>query len=136
MHRLLSSRALSHVLVASLQRLGPFPSVEMRRDRYAKSEQNEQPVVNRQPLRSPPSSPTSTRSQMMEGKKDEIIVDIYIKQESGDSECFICLSEFKDQELFQCLQDCNHGFHFECIKKWLDISQICPLCRWSIAIEP
>ncbi|CAA2934463.1 Hypothetical predicted protein [Olea europaea subsp. europaea] len=74
-----------------------------RWDRYAESEQNERPVVKRQPpsrAPSPPSSPTSTRSQMTKGKKDEIIVDIYIEQESGDSECSICLSKFKDQELF------------------------------------
>ncbi|CAA2934464.1 RING-H2 finger ATL39-like [Olea europaea subsp. europaea] len=90
-----------------------------RQDRYAESEQNELPHVNRQsspPPQPPPSSPTSTRSQIIEGKKDEIVIEIYVEQESGDRECSIRLSEFKDQELFWCLPTCNHGFHFKCVK--------------------
>ncbi|XP_022868648.1 RING-H2 finger protein ATL10-like, partial [Olea europaea var. sylvestris] len=90
--------------------------LKKRGNRYVESEQNELPVVNRQPSQSPPSSPTSTRSQMTKGRTDEIVIDIYIEQEGGDHECSICLSKFKDQELFRCLPACNHGFHFECIK--------------------
>ncbi|CAA2994252.1 RING-H2 finger ATL39-like [Olea europaea subsp. europaea] len=107
-----------------------------RRERYAESEQHMLPVVNRQPPPPPPPSPTSTGSQMMEGKKDEIVTNIYIEQEGADRECSICLSEFKDQELFRHHPACNHGFHFECIKTWLDISQTCPLCRRNTVIEP
>ncbi|XP_022852023.1 RING-H2 finger protein ATL7-like [Olea europaea var. sylvestris] len=110
--------------------------LKKRGNGYAESEQNELPVVNGQPPPSPPSSPTSTRSQMTKGSMDEIVVDIYIEQEGRDHECSICLSEFKDQELFQCLPAFNHGFHFKCIKTWLDISQTCPLCRRSTVIEP
>ncbi|CAI9759169.1 unnamed protein product [Fraxinus pennsylvanica] len=119
-------------------------------DRYAELAQFELPVVNRQPPaapqraplvvnRPPPppssSSPTSTRPQMKGGKKDEVVIDIYIEQEDGDRECSICLSEFKDQELFRLLPSCNHGFHFHCIKIWLQISRTYPLCRRSTVIE-
>ncbi|XP_022842949.1 RING-H2 finger protein ATL7-like [Olea europaea var. sylvestris] len=110
--------------------------LKKRGNGYAESEQNELLVVNGQPPPPPPSSPTSTRSQMTKGRMDEIVVDIYIEQEGRDHECSICLFEFKDQELFRCLPACNHGFHFECIKTWLDISQTCSLCRQSTVIEP
>ncbi|XP_022842948.1 RING-H2 finger protein ATL39-like [Olea europaea var. sylvestris] len=110
--------------------------LKKRENRYAESVQNELPVVNRQPSPPPPSSPTLTRSQMTKGRTDEIVVDIYIEQEGGDHECSICLFEFKDQELVRCLPACNHRFHFECIKTWLDISQTCPLCHQGTVIEP
>ncbi|XP_022868215.1 RING-H2 finger protein ATL39-like [Olea europaea var. sylvestris] len=107
--------------------------LKKRRNRYAELEQNELSVVNHQPPPPLPSSPISTRSQMAKGRMDEIVIDIYNEQEGGDHECSICLFEFKDQELFRCLPACNHGFHFECIKTWLDMSQTYPLCRRSTA---
>ncbi|GMJ08652.1 Arabidopsis Toxicos en Levadura 78 [Hibiscus trionum] len=46
-----------------------------------------------------------------------------------DSECVICLSEFKTGDRLRILPKCNHGFHVRCIDKWLSCHSSCPKCR-------
>ncbi|BFG34139.1 hypothetical protein CerSpe_204130 [Prunus speciosa] len=49
-----------------------------------------------------------------------------------DSECSICLGEFKDGE--KCRQlECEHAFHEECIDQWLRKKIQCPLCRATVS---
>ncbi|PQQ11689.1 RING-H2 finger protein ATL39-like [Prunus yedoensis var. nudiflora] len=49
-----------------------------------------------------------------------------------DSECSICLGEFKDWE--KCRQlECEHAFHEECIDQWLRKKIQCPLCRATVS---
>lgn len=46
-----------------------------------------------------------------------------------DSECFICLGEFKPDSEVNHLS-CGHVFHNLCLEKWLNFwSTTCPLCR-------
>ncbi|XP_022851833.1 E3 ubiquitin-protein ligase ATL6-like [Olea europaea var. sylvestris] len=92
------------------------------------------PVINRLPPATvPPGAQTSTRSQTEEeGKKYEIVIDVYVEQAAdGERECSICLSEYENRELLGHLPVCNHIFHFDCIKIWLEINRTCPLCRRS-----
>ncbi|KAI3669199.1 hypothetical protein L6452_40426 [Arctium lappa] len=49
-----------------------------------------------------------------------------------DKECVICLSEFVPEELVKVLPKCNHGFHVQCIDKWLSSHSSCPTCRHSL----
>ncbi|KEH38657.1 putative transcription factor C2H2 family [Medicago truncatula] len=42
--------------------------------------------------------------------------------------CMICQEEFKIQEKIGILQ-CKHGYHVDCIIKWLMIKNICPICK-------
>lgn len=45
----------------------------------------------------------------------------------NSNECSICLlslTNSKNKKL-----QCNHVFHYDCIEKWLNIKNICPLCR-------
>ncbi|KAI3669198.1 hypothetical protein L6452_40425 [Arctium lappa] len=49
-----------------------------------------------------------------------------------DKECVICLSEFVPEELVKILPKCNHGFHVQCIDKWLSSHSSCPTCRHSL----
>lgn len=49
-----------------------------------------------------------------------------------DTECVICLSEFKEGEKLRILPKCNHGFHVKCIDKWLKSHSSCPTCRQSL----
>ncbi|KAB2061499.1 hypothetical protein ES319_A10G089300v1 [Gossypium barbadense] len=46
-----------------------------------------------------------------------------------DSECVICLSDFKPGDCVRLLSMCNHGFHVQCINKWLSCRSSCPKCR-------
>ncbi|XP_024006785.1 E3 ubiquitin-protein ligase MBR2 [Eutrema salsugineum] len=47
----------------------------------------------------------------------------------GETEkCVICLCEFKYNDDVSKL-GCGHEFHFECIKQWLMIKNMCPLCK-------
>jgi len=42
--------------------------------------------------------------------------------------CTICLAEYQDEELMRKLP-CDHAYHSECIDKWLNRVNHCPLCR-------
>jgi hypothetical protein len=49
--------------------------------------------------------------------------------EDEDKTCNICLCEYKKGEEKLILK-CNHEFHYECIKKWLEeYNYKCPICR-------
>jgi len=44
-------------------------------------------------------------------------------------ECSICLEEYKSEDKLRILK-CDHGFHIDCIDKWLtDCNYKCPVCR-------
>ncbi|KAL7591756.1 uncharacterized protein LOC111890821 [Lactuca sativa] len=42
--------------------------------------------------------------------------------------CTICQMEYNDQERIGML-DCSHGYHVDCIKKWLTVKNTCPVCK-------
>lgn len=43
-------------------------------------------------------------------------------------ECVICFEAFKNTDNITHLS-CHHKFHKNCINKWYNIKQICPICR-------
>ncbi|KAL4387211.1 hypothetical protein GQ457_09G011740 [Hibiscus cannabinus] len=45
------------------------------------------------------------------------------------SDCAICLSDFTHGDRVRILPMCNHGFHVQCIDKWLSSHSSCPKCR-------
>ena len=45
-------------------------------------------------------------------------------------ECSICLSDLNSNVIE--LYSCGHKYHEECIKKSLERSRLCPLCRRNI----
>ncbi len=49
-------------------------------------------------------------------------------------ECSICLNQIKPCSCF--FLDCEHAFHFDCIEKWYNLDETCPLCRCSIKHSP
>ncbi|KAK6927106.1 Zinc finger, RING-type [Dillenia turbinata] len=51
---------------------------------------------------------------------------------SRNVECSICLGEFQDKELVKVMPMCYHGYHSECLDKWLRFQSTCPLCRASL----
>lgn len=42
--------------------------------------------------------------------------------------CIICQEEYKNQEKIGTL-DCGHGYHADCLKKWLIVKNVCPICK-------
>lgn len=42
--------------------------------------------------------------------------------------CVICQGEYETNELIGGLQ-CRHEYHVECIKKWLQQNNSCPICK-------
>ncbi|GLJ31964.1 hypothetical protein SUGI_0643400 [Cryptomeria japonica] len=52
----------------------------------------------------------------------------------GDAWCCICHSLILEMgEWKQLLQlPCGHGYHSECIAKWLGANNTCPLCRYQL----
>ncbi|WVZ96668.1 hypothetical protein U9M48_042275 [Paspalum notatum var. saurae] len=53
----------------------------------------------------------------------------------GDSEnarCVICLEDYESKDSIGKLK-CSHDFHADCIKKWLQVKNACPVCKTSAA---
>ena len=62
-------------------------------------------------------------------------VVLYSKNLSFNEICPICLDNFRINNYFTILS-CKHGFHIECIKKWIDgnfkKNNFCPICHNKI----
>ncbi|KAL3715398.1 hypothetical protein ACJRO7_007173 [Eucalyptus globulus] len=54
--------------------------------------------------------------------------------DSGDDGCVICEDEISPDEEIRRMS-CKHIFHHECIVQWLSVSNLCPLCRFSMPIR-
>ena len=56
-----------------------------------------------------------------------------VKEEDGiEMECVVCLYQISCGEIYQKLPKCNHSFHSQCIKPWLESHSTCPLCRTPV----
>jgi hypothetical protein len=75
----------------------------------------------------------SFKSPLVEQIKSYVYSNTYIYTEKGDS-CSICLNlfEFGDQVH---VTNCKHTFHAECILRWLENSNDCPLCRQALRVK-
>ena len=68
---------------------------------------------------------------------DEEIIDslpiVKIKDinKLDEDKCIICMENFKENDDTISLP-CIHIFHSECIKKWLQIQDYCPICKFVI----
>lgn len=51
-----------------------------------------------------------------------------VMQENGT--CIICQVEYEENEKIGIL-DCGHDYHADCIKQWLLVKNICPICKAS-----
>ncbi|GJN31705.1 hypothetical protein PR202_gb20133 [Eleusine coracana subsp. coracana] len=71
---------------------------------------------------------------------------VTVEASSSSRECAVCLSELSacggvggssdDEPLgVQRLPGCGHGFHAECIGRWLPLRPECPLCRRPVPFE-
>ncbi|XP_047331572.1 E3 ubiquitin-protein ligase DZIP3-like [Impatiens glandulifera] len=52
----------------------------------------------------------------------------------GGENCVICQDELSsmDERELKRMGCCRHVFHGECIYKWLNLNNVCPLCRFQV----
>ena len=48
-----------------------------------------------------------------------------------EKECLICISAFEENDTILRLP-CQHTYHEECAKKWLNLQKTCPACRMEV----
>ncbi|KAK8945844.1 E3 ubiquitin-protein ligase [Platanthera guangdongensis] len=65
----------------------------------------------------------------------QIAVCKYKRGDGLDTECSVCLAEFREGESLRILPKCSHGFHIQCIDTWLISHSNCPLCRANIVLQ-
>ncbi|KAL8193205.1 hypothetical protein R6Q57_027109 [Mikania cordata] len=49
--------------------------------------------------------------------------------------CPICLEEYKNGDKIGRMGKCGHDFHVDCIKKWLLMKKLCPICKTECTNE-
>ncbi|KAK6934216.1 Zinc finger, RING-type [Dillenia turbinata] len=50
--------------------------------------------------------------------------------EQETNSCIICLEDYANQDKVGIL-DCGHEYHADCLKKWLVVKNVCPICKSS-----
>ncbi|ESW34731.1 hypothetical protein PHAVU_001G176000 [Phaseolus vulgaris] len=62
---------------------------------------------------------------------------IYCSSEQSQDEgnCVICLEDYKNMDDVGTLKTCGHDYHVNCIKKWLSMKKLCPICKASALAE-
>ncbi|KAK7279365.1 hypothetical protein RJT34_24415 [Clitoria ternatea] len=62
---------------------------------------------------------------------------IYCSSEPSLEEgtCAICLEEYKNMDDVGTLKTCGHDYHVSCIRKWLSMKNVCPICKTSALPE-
>jgi hypothetical protein len=58
----------------------------------------------------------------------------HLQDDQDNERCVICLEEYKHEDTLGRLK-CGHGFHCNCIKKWLQVKNTCPVCKAAAADE-
>jgi hypothetical protein len=61
-------------------------------------------------------------------------IDDVNKLDNEKRNCVICSEDFKSGEKAKLLP-CLHLFHKNCIKEWLEIKNVCPLCKFKLTRE-
>ncbi len=46
-------------------------------------------------------------------------------------ECIICLQDFTTKDVVMYTH-CGHFYHLICLKEWMDIKKICPICSSTL----
>ncbi|KAK4757987.1 hypothetical protein SAY87_019288 [Trapa incisa] len=52
-----------------------------------------------------------------------------IGDDSYDTSCSICLSDYQETDTVRILPECKHFFHVKCVDPWLKQHSTCPICR-------
>ena len=58
-------------------------------------------------------------------------IDPISQEPSSNNTCAICIGDYKGGEQLRSLK-CKHKFHKDCIDKWLQLKNECPICKKRI----
>lgn len=88
--------------------------------------------------RAPPEEPDDAWDffERLEGNARQCASDVasqlhavpWNSEDGFGSECAICLADFQKGDQVSKLR-CGHGFHVDCVARWLSTRARCPLCR-------
>lgn len=85
----------------------------------------------------PSGNPPASKNAIKNLKTFKMSEEYCKKDEKGNFEfpsCSVCLTEVnKDEETI--LVPCGHMFHAQCIIKWLEMHNTCPVCRYELPTD-
>jgi hypothetical protein len=56
--------------------------------------------------------------------------------EAKEKDCSVCLEAFEEEsDKLMRKMPCCHAFHESCIFEWLQVSRLCPLCRFALPTQ-
>ncbi|KAK9064113.1 hypothetical protein SSX86_017985 [Deinandra increscens subsp. villosa] len=67
-----------------------------------------------------------SKDEMFKCLSEEIYDDA---MDQNHDRCTICLDEYKNGEKIERMKKCGHKYHGDCIKKWMVMKKVCPICR-------
>ncbi|KAK4392464.1 RING-H2 finger protein ATL78 [Sesamum angolense] len=93
--------------------------------------------ARRRQRREPPNPKAELGCAAAEKEADvpAVIYSEGVKLVGAAAECAICLSEFAAGERIRVLEECGHGFHVQCIERWLVSCSSCPTCRANCSVK-
>lgn len=85
------------------------------------------------PTKPVPASPLKIKRQLRVVEFNSLGWRCHVEDGDDDDNgptCVICLGNLAAWDKVRKLGNCTHGFHVECIDKWVDSGRVsCPLCR-------
>ncbi|XP_028089750.1 E3 ubiquitin-protein ligase MBR2-like isoform X1 [Camellia sinensis] len=50
-------------------------------------------------------------------------------QDRGEGSCAICIEQYANEEEIGTMKNCGHEYHVRCIREWLLVKKVCPICK-------
>ena len=89
-------------------------------------------------LRDPNLAPPTSKQWL----KTEFPKCCFSESKKAGHQCPICLKEFKKSNVNDensksavKVSECEHIFHSECLRKWLELTSNCPMCRKELPTD-
>lgn len=66
-------------------------------------------------------------------KFQDYMHDNSVQRTKKEEECPICLESFQTDDELRMIPNCEHIYHADCIKTWLQANTVCPYCRGDLS---
>ena len=73
-------------------------------------------------------------------RNNSCLIETHNNPHNFAPECVICMAEIEDissnnSNKIYMISPCNHIFHTECLRKWMEVKLECPTCRHPLPLE-